>query len=78
MEQQDTFNKLSTAAAFPTSSNPNYNPKTDCYSPKRTKQRIFTHERIKHKKEQKKALKEKRAESMAPDAVEKLQRIRRA
>ena len=37
IEQQDTFNKLSTAAAFPTSSNPNYNPKTDCYSPKRTK-----------------------------------------
>ena len=37
-------------------------PKVDCYSPKRLKQRVFTHERIKHRKEQRKAIKEKRTQ----------------
>ena len=36
------------------------NNKVDCYTPKKMKHRIFTYERIKHKKEQKKQAKEKR------------------
>lgn len=40
--------------------------------------RIFTHERIKAKKEAKQVSKDKRQQAMAPNAVQKLQRIKRA
>lgn len=53
-------------------------PRVDCYSPKRLKQRVLTHERIKHRKEQRKAKREQLVQNMAPNAIEKLQRIRRA
>jgi hypothetical protein len=52
--------------------------KIDIYTPKKMRHRIFTHERIKAKKEAKELDKEKRQQMMAPNAVEKLQRIKRA
>lgn len=52
--------------------------KVDIYTPKKMKHRIFTHERIKAKKEAKQQEQERRDASMAPNAVEKLQRIKRA
>jgi len=48
------------------------------YTPSKMRHRIFTHERIKTKKEAKQVSKEKRQQAMAPNAVQKLQRIKRA
>lgn len=54
------------------------NPRVDCYSSKRIKHRLYTYERIKHKNEQRQSEREQQIKSMAPNAIEKLQRIRRA
>jgi len=52
--------------------------KVDVYTPMKMKHRILTHERIKHKKEAKLQAKEQAKSQMAPNAHEKLQRIKRA
>ena len=52
--------------------------RVDFYTPNKMRTRIMTHERIKQKKEHKKVVQEKKAQMLAPNAVEKLCRIRRA
>ena len=52
--------------------------KVDCYTPKKMKHRLISHDRIKHKREQKKLKQEQKEQKMAPNALEKLQRIKRA
>ena len=52
--------------------------KVDAYTPKNMKQRIFSHERIKHAREKRRIAKETLENEMAPNASEKLQKIRRA
>ena len=52
--------------------------KVDAYTPKKMKQRIFSHERIKYKREKRQIAKENIEKEIAPNAFEKLQRIKRA
>ena len=46
--------------------------KVDCYTPKKMKHRLISHDRIKHKREQKKFKQEQKEQKMAPNALEKL------
>lgn len=52
--------------------------RVDSYTPKSIKQRIFSHERIKHKKERRQAIEDAEVKRRVPNAYEKLQRIKRA